>query len=293
MNYSTFAAKALSILLCCASLLPLSALAVPTQDSTDTAIRLDRDPTPSSTTQSVGSTQSPVEVTPDKAEGTVTIVYQDGTGAETAADITAVSPDETVFAQVSTGGTTLRVRQGPGTTYPILCSVHNGTRFPITGETNGWYQVICNGRTGYISASYVVKTTQAQTGSIPEQDNTLAGQIVSYALQHLGYPYVYATAGPNTFDCSGLTSYVYKHFGYTLHRSSRDQLKDGVPVSKDNLQPADLVLFSRDGSVVSHVGIYIGDGQIIHASTATTGVIISDLNSNYYIEHYYAARRII
>jgi cell wall-associated NlpC family hydrolase len=66
-----------------------------------------------------------------------------------------------------------------------------------------------------------------------------------------------------------------------------------VAITKDQLQPADLVLFSANGSVVTHVGLYIGDGKIIHASTATTGVIISDLYSTYYVNHYYAARRIL
>ena len=116
---------------------------------------------------------------------------------------------------------------------------------------------------------------------------------MAYALQYKGYPYVYATAGPNSFDCSGFTSYVYAHFGYTLNRSSKDQIKNGVAVSKSELQPADILLFSRDGTRVTHVGLYIGEGKFIHASTSTTGVIISDLNSTYYTTHYFAARRII
>ena len=138
-----------------------------------------------------------------------------------------------------------------------------------------------------------VTATPAPAAPAVNHNAALADQIVAYALQFKGYPYVYATAGPNSFDCSGFTSYVYAHFGYTLNRSSKDQLKNGVAVSKSALQPADLLLFSKNGTVVSHVGLYIGGGKFIHASTSTTGVIISDLNSTYYTQHYFAARRII
>ena len=184
----------------------------------------------------------------------------------------------------------------------------DGTLHPITGQTDGWLQISWNGRTGYVSAQYALEMStedianlgsqeaNSQIGTIapPETfDGELAQRIVDYALQFEGYPYVYATAGPNTFDCSGFTSYVYKQFGYGLNRSSRDQLKNGVAVTKAELQPADLLLFSRNGEYVTHVGLYIGDGKFIHASTATTGVIISDLYSNYYTTHYFAARRII
>ena len=66
-----------------------------------------------------------------------------------------------------------------------------------------------------------------------------------------------------------------------------------MPVAKSQLQPADVLLFSSNGTTVTHAGLYIGDGKFIHASTSTTGVIISDLNSTYYVNHYFAARRII
>ena len=109
----------------------------------------------------------------------------------------------------------------------------------------------------------------------------------------MGYPYVYGTAGPDTFDCSGFTSYVYAHFGYSLYRSSRDQVKNGVAVDKADLQPGDLVFFSTNGSYPTHVGLYIGDGNIVHASTPQDGVKISSLNTSYYIQNYFAARRIL
>ena len=121
----------------------------------------------------------------------------------------------------------------------------------------------------------------------------LLPRIVDFALQYVGYPYVYGTAGPDTFDCSGFTYYVYAHFGYSLNRSSRDQVNNGVAVSKDQLQPGDLVFFSTNGSYPTHVGLYIGDGNIVHASTPQDGVKISSLDTSYYVENYFAARRIL
>jgi len=296
------AARVLAVTLAAASVLSVSALAAP-------VVSAARVPTAATTSaaHAVTSTESPVTVDASQASGSFEVIYQDQSGAETSATITAVSPDDTAFATVNAGNSSLRVRQGPGTNYGILGNIYNGNSFAITGKTNGWYQISYNGRTGYVSADYVLVKSLAElqtpapatpapvTASTPVSsgNSSLAQQIVSYALQYKGYPYVYGTAGPNTFDCSGFTSYVFAHFGYTLHRSSKDQILDGRAVSKSQLQPADLLLFSSNGTRVTHAGLYIGDGKFIHASTSTTGVIISDLNSTYYTNHYFAARRII
>lgn len=311
MRYERHAARVLALVLLVATVLPISALAAPADvDGSLTAIRLSGDGA-TSAVEAISSSDSPISVTADQAKGRFEVVYQDESGNETTATVTAADPNVTLYAKVTTGSSTLRVRQGPGTNYAILCSVRDGSFFAVTGKTDGWYQIACNGRTGYVSADYVVERTLDQildekdtkptvnpdsgvpTADPADYDRTLANQIVDYALQYLGYPYVYATAGPDSFDCSGFTSYVYKHFGYSLHRSSYDQLKDGKAVQKADLLPGDILLFSRNGDVVTHVGLYIGNGEFIHASTSTTGVIISDLYSDYYVQHYYAARRII
>ena len=202
------------------------------------------------------------------------------------------------YACINAGGDPLRVRQGPGTNYGILCSVYDGDRFPITGKTNGWYQILCNGRTGYVSAEFVVvqdndPVTKPDGDGSDISPNPLGQEIVEYALQYVGYPYVYGTAGPNTFDCSGFTYYVYSQFGYTLNRSSRDQVKNGVAISKEDLQQGDLVFFSTNGQYPTHVGLYIGDNNIVHASTPQDGVKISSLDTSYYMDNYFAARRIL
>ena len=104
--------------------------------------------------------------------------------------------------------------------------------------------------------------------------------MVAYAKQFLGTPYVYGGNGPNSFDCSGFTKYVYAHFGVTLNRTATDQLANGASVSKSQLQPGDLVFFKANTTKpVSHVGIYIGGGQMIHCATYGVGVIIGPVQS--------------
>ena len=294
MFHHRSAVRMLAAALAAVSVLSVSALAAP-------AVTAARMPTAAATSaaHAVTSSESPVTVDASQATGSFDVIYQDASGSETTATITAVSPDDTSYATVNTGESSLRVRQGPGTSYGILGNITNGSYYPISGKANGWYQISYNGRTGYVSSDYVLVKTITElevpmaAAPVVTHDASLADQIVAYALQYKGYPYVYATAGPNSFDCSGFTSYVYAHFGYTLNRSSKDQIKNGVAVSKSELQPADILLFSKDGTRVTHVGLYIGEGKFIHASTSTTGVIISDLNSTYYTTHYFAARRII
>ncbi len=290
-----FVPRLLAMSLVAASALSISALAAP-GDERSASIRVDRDQTIHSASQSTASNDSPVTVAPDQATGEIEVVYQDANGKESRATISVVAAQAESLARINAGGDSLRVRQGPGTGYAILCSVYDGDRFPITGKTNGWYQILCNGRTGYVSAEFVTVQDEDDLGKpdggeVPS--NPVGQDIVKFALKYVGYPYVYGTAGPNTFDCSGFTTYVYKQFGYALNRSSRDQVKNGVAVDKEDLQQGDLVFFSTNGSYPTHVGIYIGEGNIVHASTPQDGVKISSLNTNYYIQNYFASRRVL
>ena len=100
----------------------------------------------------------------------------------------------------------------------------------------------------------------------PAAAPTAAAQVaVNTALAQLGKPYVWGGAGPSSFDCSGLTQYAYGAAGRSLPHSSRMQSSVGTPVSTANLQPGDLLFFY---SPVSHVGMYIGNGQMVHAPTS-------------------------
>ena len=99
---------------------------------------------------------------------------------------------------------------------------------------------------------------------------------------------------PSGFDCSGFVNYVYDLYGYDLYRVAQDIYhNDGNYVAKADLQPGDLVFYGYSVYGIPHVGMYIGGGQFIHASTSTTGVIISELDSSYYTNRYVGAKRIV
>ena len=118
---------------------------------------------------------------------------------------------------------------------------------------------------------------------------------MAYAKQYLGYKYVAGGSSPSTgFDCSGFTTYVFRNFGVSLNRSSKDQIKNGTAVSKSNLQPGDIVIFKNRGkTAIGHVGIYVGGNDFIHAANSREGVIITSLSSSYYQKRYVGARRVI
>lgn len=138
------------------------------------------------------------------------------------------------------------------------------------------------------------------SGRIPSQAPNRAGSrggigvdIANMAKQFQGARYVHGGNGPNAFDCSGFTTYIYGQFNIKLPRSSSAQASIGTKVSKENLQVGDLLIFSNTYKAgPSHAGVYLGNGQFIHASTSTTGVIISDLNSAYYTKHFSYGRRV-
>ncbi len=113
--------------------------------------------------------------------------------------------------------------------------------------------------------------------------------IVAYASNFLGTPYVWGANGPNSFDCSGFTRYVFAHFGVSIPRVSRYQAKVGTYVKKSQLQPGDLVFFAKPGRAVHHVGIYVGNNSYMHAPRTGDVVKISTLSSR---SDYYTARRV-
>lgn len=168
----------------------------------------------------------------------------------------------------------------------------------VDDSIEGWYQV----EDGFMSAQYIevvtaeeaasLKAAQEQATSTSTASST-GSAIADFALKYLGSPYVYGGTSPSGFDCSGYAQYVYKNMGISINRTASTQYQQGVAVSKANLQPGDLVFFANNGVSISHVSIYIGNNKIIHASTPSTGVIISDLSSNYYMNTYFGARRMV
>ena len=121
-------------------------------------------------------------------------------------------------------------------------------------------------------------------------------QLIAYSKNYIGCPYVWAGAGPSVFDCSGYTMYIFRHFGYSFgHGCSVQSNALGAQLSMSELLPGDLVFFDTNGghNSLEHVGIYIGNGQFIHASSGGGRVMINSLTSGYYCGNFMWGKRVI
>jgi len=176
----------------------------------------------------------------------------------------------------------LMVREEPNTDCTILTRVAYDEELEAVELLDGWVKVNIDNKFGYVSAEYVdVYQTLPKGVTIEELSygdgiSNTAVDLIEYAKQFLGNPYVYGgTSLTNGTDCSGFTMRIFEHFGYGLSRTSREQANNGTRVSLSEIQPGDLLFYSHGGSI-GHVAIYIGNGQIIHASTERTGIIIGN-----------------
>ena len=144
------------------------------------------------------------------------------------------------------------------------------------------------------SSSQGTANSSASGGS--STGTSLGERVANYAMQFKGYRYVYGGASPSGFDCSGMVYYIYRQFGYSVGRTSTDQLRNGYPhVSRSNLKPGDIVLFERtytSSRPATHSGIYIGNGQFIHAANSRLGVIVTSLDNDYYASRFLCGVRI-
>jgi cell wall-associated NlpC family hydrolase len=128
---------------------------------------------------------------------------------------------------------------------------------------------------------------------MPATGSGKGADMVAYAMQFLGYRYVFGGTTPAGFDCSGFVYYVHRQAGIALSRGMMGQYTAGPHVPKDGLQPGDIVFFSNTYMPgLSHDGIYIGGGKFIHASDETTGVVITSLSSAYWASRYSGATRV-
>lgn len=118
-------------------------------------------------------------------------------------------------------------------------------------------------------------------------------RIIQTAKSYQGVPYVWGGVSPSGFDCSGFTHYTMLQNGIVIPRTAADQYTKGAWVSRSSLKPGDFVFFSTYKPGPSHVGIYLGSNQFIHASSGWEKVVISDLGNSYYSQHYIGAKRII
>ena len=186
--------------------------------------------------------------------------------------------------RVNSNGVNVRVEASTGSA--VAATLEQGTILTVTGLKDGWFAVTCKyGTQGYVRSDFIDLTYKGS--------GTASG-LVDLAKQYLGVRYVYGGSSPKGFDCSGFTMYMYKQLGYNLPHTATGQWKSGIGTkvySISELQPGDLVFFndpSRNaGKACSHAGIYIGNGQHIHASSSkSNGVIISDLTSGYYNRYF-------
>lgn len=220
-------------------------------------------------------------------------------------------------------GSGVNLRSGPSTGNAVAAVTSAGSKCYVIGVNNGWYKVIYGDTIGYIRSDFVELTEipyenrassnapkffrgGKSTGVKPSaaalngtsfgtavQPSLVTGSgILAEAQKYLGVPYVNGGASPSGFDCSGFVYYVLKQCGFSPYRTPADQWNQGSQISKDELQPGDIVFFANTyTSGLSHVGIYAGGGQFIHAPNSRSTVSYSDLTSGYWAEHYYGARR--
>lgn len=205
----------------------------------------------------------------------------------------------------------LNVRENPSASSMRLGQLNKGDE--VYGLDLGeWFEFDFNGNKAYVSKAFLSsekpvveepkeeqqeqqqeepQQQEQQTPSYPTNSSAVE-TVVNAALAQVGKPYVWASSNPSVgFDCSGLTSYAFRQAGININRIAADQYSNGTPVSKDNLVRGDLVFFSYGGGI-GHVGLYIGNGQFVHAANYSTGVIVSNLNG-YYSNVYAGAVRVI
>ena len=193
----------------------------------------------------------------------------------------------------------LNVRSGAGTSYSIITTITKDTKVEVISSSKGWSKIKVGTTTGYVSSKYLSETKDSSNSSSDNTSNstTSASKVVSYAKSFLGKPYVWGAQGPSSFDCSGFTYYVFKNkAGITLPRNSAVQSKYGTYVSRSNIKAGDLLFFDTNGSnngAVSHVGLYIGNGQMIHASYSQRKIVTVSISNSYYQNAFVNARRVL
>lgn len=220
---------------------------------------------------------------------------------------------------------TAKVREKADKSSKVLGFLDYNDKITITAEEGEWYKFTEKEISGYVHKTLVTVKTDEEISSRhlkeerqEETDNTTVdtttnetvnnalqtensassnGQsVVDYAKQFLGYPYVVGGKNPTTgFDCSGFTRYVYLNFGYSLGATAATQNNIGTEVSRSDLQPGDLILFYDEAKTkIGHTGVYISNGDFIHAANPKRGVVTDNLNTNsYYNERYITARRLV
>ncbi len=176
----------------------------------------------------------------------------------------------------------LKVREKPSTDCEVVMLVAKGEELEIAEpDSEGWTGILLDGEEVYVSSEYVnieekLKTAITLTELLYGEGVTdVRVDVCEYAKQFLGNSYVYGGSSlSNGTDCSGFTMGIYKKFGISLPHSACQQATYGTAITAAQLQPGDLIFYKK-GGVINHVTMYIGNGQVIHASSPSTGIRIS------------------
>ncbi|CUN61071.1 C40 family peptidase [Sarcina ventriculi] len=224
-----------------------------------------------------------------------TVYSSNNTNSSTSTSTTSTTTSSSEYGVVSNLnlGYSLNFRTAPNLSSTIIGSLTEGTQVKILGESNGWYNVEYNGVVGYAYGEFISITGSSSTSSTTSSSSVTnstststssststvtAQDIINYAMQFEGYPYVWGGDSPSTgFDCSGFVQYVYAHFGIDLPRTTFEQVNCGTPVSLSDVKPGDLVFEMPSPEGPNHVGIYIGNGKILDAMDPQNGVTISPI----------------
>lgn len=216
------------------------------------------------------------------------------------------SAKQTVLAENQTYTAIVRLKASNSS--QSIGQLEDGTKITVLGKSGDYYKIDCYDMVGYIAKSQVLHTeedeyyvncktgvsqTRVLTYTDPADALEQRHSLFALAKKQLGSRYVWGGTRPGGFDCSGLTSYLYKKHGISLHRTAAQQLQDGIIVPKEALQVGDLIFFYEPGRTrpASHVGIYVGNNRIIHSGSK--GVCYADLDVDYFEKYYLCARRII
>lgn len=203
---------------------------------------------------------------------------------------------------------TTLVREAPRAKAAVIGQMEDGTEVTVLGQTGDYYKVDCYDMQGFIAKTQILRTedgkcyvncyeghsdTRVFTNTEHADALVLRHDLLALAKKQLGTPYVYGGKRPGGFDCSGLMYYLYGYYGIRLHRTASAQMQDGIIVAREGLQVGDLIFFKETGetTLCSHVGIYAGNNQIIHAGSK--GIEYANLDSSYYADYYFGARRIV
>lgn len=176
----------------------------------------------------------------------------------------------------------LRVREQATTESSTLSTVNKDEELVVTEVLDGWVKVEVDNYEGYVSADYVKTELKLKTGHTMKELTFGSGvsqtrvDLVNYALQFVGNRYVWGGESlTKGVDCSGYTMKLYQRYGVYLPHSSRAQPNHGTKISRDQIRPGDLIFYGN-GRTINHVAMYIGNGQVVHASNARDGIKISN-----------------